>query len=246
MLSTVIYDTNSLKAKAEKISVQLGLKASSRKEALKNVSDTEDQYFLKVEEKSSYLQLGLRSKTKPIFCNFLEWATNKKKSNLTRCMKGVPANCSVLDATTGFGRDSLELATVSRSVTLIERIPWMVHLLEEGIKNTTEEPGSSLVKKFNLIKIDAYDYLLSAQQPSDVVYLDPMFPKTGSARAKKSIQALRELTEEDLSDNLLPLALKHAKKRVIVKRHKNSQHLNQKKPTFSISSRVVRFDVYEV
>jgi len=73
-----------------------------------------------------------------------------------------------------------------------------------------------------------------------------MFPNTGSARAKKNIQALRDLSEEDLSEDLLIQALNFAKKRVIVKRHKNSSYLNNQKPSFSIQGRVVRFDVYVV
>ncbi|HIE49748.1 MAG TPA: 16S rRNA methyltransferase, partial [Gammaproteobacteria bacterium] len=60
----------------------------------------------------------------------------------------------------------------------------------------------------------------------------------------KNIQALRDLSEEDLSDDLLIQALDFAKKRVIVKRHKNSNYLNNQKPSFSIQGRVVRFDVY--
>ena len=73
-----------------------------------------------------------------------------------------------------------------------------------------------------------------------------MFPNKGSARAKKNIQALRDLSEEDLSDDLLIQALDFAKKRVIVKRHKNSAYLNDQKPSFSIQGRVVRFDVYVI
>jgi|TARA_B110000438_G_scaffold291108_1_gene327645 16S rRNA (guanine1516-N2)-methyltransferase len=246
MLSTVIYDVDSLKLKAQVIADQLSLQSLSKKEALRSIKAREEGYYLKVEKLRCYLQLGLRSKTKPIYCNFSEWAENNKKSNLIRCMKGLPMNCTVLDATAGFGRDSLELASVSKSVTLVERLPWMAFLLEDGLKNTKEEPALSLIKKFNVFSMDSYDFLDNDKNNTDVVYLDPMFPKTGSAKAKKSIQALRELTKEDLSDGLLPLALSYAKKRVIVKRHKNSQHLDQKKPTFSISSRVVRFDVYEV
>ena len=104
----------------------------------------------------------------------------------------------------------------------------------------------SLVSKFELIQSDARDFFTLKKNEADVVYLDPMFPNTGSARAKKNIQALRDLSEEDLSEDLLIQALNFAKKRVIVKRHKNSSYLNNQKPSFSIQGRVVRFDVYVV
>jgi 16S rRNA (guanine1516-N2)-methyltransferase len=131
-------------------------------------------------------------------------------------------------------------------VLMIERLPWMHYLLQQGIRETKKDPGLSLTKKLSLQLADSHNYLSSAEQSTDVVYLDPMFPNAGSARAKKNIQALRDLTEEDQSDDLLPLAISFAKKRVIVKRHKNSEYLNQHKPTFSISGRVIRFDVYEI
>ena len=79
----------------------------------------------------------------------------------------------------------------------------------------------------------------------DVIYLDPMFPNTGNAKAKKNIQALRDLTKEDNSSSLFFIAMELASSRVIVKRHKNSIYINNLKPNFSISGKTVRFDVYK-
>ena len=79
-------------------------------------------------------------------------------------MKGLPLDCSVIDATAGFGRDALELATVSNSVVLIERIPWLHYLLQDGIKNSTEEHVVSLVNKFELIQSDARDFFRFLRQ----------------------------------------------------------------------------------
>ena len=74
MLSTVIYDVDSLKLKAQVIADQLSLQSLSKKEALRSIKAREEGYYLKVEKLRCYLQLGLRSKTKPIYCNFSEWA----------------------------------------------------------------------------------------------------------------------------------------------------------------------------
>jgi len=244
MRPTVISLSDQSHEEAKKIAMKLDLPFESQEPSI--IPADKNLYYFVVEKENKYLKVGKNNKSKPIFCNFTEWASNKKKSNLVRCMKGLPLDCSVVDATAGFGRDSLELATVSASVLMIERLPWMHYLLQQGIRETKKEPGLSLTKKLSLQLADSHNYLSSAEQFTDVVYLDPMFPNAGSARAKKNIQALRDLTEEDQSDDLLPLAISFAKKRVIVKRHKNSEYLNQHKPTFSISGRVIRFDVYEI
>ena len=246
MLPLLISETEDSSPLVEGLATELGLEFISRRDALKKQTLTQAQYYLVIGKNKSYLQVGVKGKSKPIFCNFTEWANNKKKSNLMRCMKGLPSECSVLDATAGFGRDALELATVSRSVVLIERIPWMYYLLKDGVRNSTQESVLTLVNKFKLVQSDAREYLNIEKNKTDVIYLDPMFPNKGSARAKKNIQALRDLSEEDLSDDLLIQALDFANKRVIVKRHKNSGYLNDQKPSFSIQGRVVRFDVYVI
>ena len=244
MLPVLISETNEAESVIRDLASRLGLECLLEVEDKKKNISQDAQYFLVKGKKMSHLQIGLKGKQKPIFCNFTEWANNNKKSNLMRCMKGLPLDCSVVDATAGFGRDALELATVSSSVVLIERIPWLHYLLHDGIANSSEELVSGLVSKFNLIQSDARDFFAVKKNKTDVVYLDPMFPNTGSARAKKNIQALRDLSAEDLSEDLLLLALDFAKKRVIVKRHRNSSYLNDQKPSFSIQGRVVRFDVY--
>lgn len=246
MLPVLIAETNEAESVIRDLASRLGLECLLKVEDEKKNSSQDAQYFLVKGKEKSHLQIGLKGKQKPIFCNFTEWANNNKKSNLMRCMKGLPLDCSVVDATAGFGRDALELATVSNSVVLIERIPWLHYLLQDGIANSSEELVSGLVNKFNLIQSDARDFFAVKKNKTDVVYLDPMFPNTGSARAKKNIQALRDLSAEDLSEDLLFLALDFAKKRVIVKRHRNSSYLNNQKPSFSIQGRVVRFDVYVV
>lgn len=96
------------------------------------------------------------------------------------------------------------------------------------------------------ICVESKYYLSSLKKKVDVIYLDPMFPNVGKSKAKKEIQALRELTETQEDFNLLNISLKAAKERVIVKRHKNSSFLAERKPTFSIKGQVVRYDVYSI
>ncbi len=55
----------------------------------------------------------------------------------------------------------------------------------------------------------------------DLIYIDPMFSGVGKSKAKKALQALRELTQISDTKGLLDLSIKKASKRVVVKRHKN-------------------------
>ena len=75
-------------------------------------------------------------------------------------------------------------------------------------------------------------------------------PKTrkssSKSKAKREVQALRDLTIQSNEDELLEVALKKAKDRVVVKRHKKVKNLSGLKPTFSLTGRVVRYDVYSI
>ena len=124
MLPVLISETNESELIIQDLALRLGLDLLMRGEEEKELQLADDQYYLVRGKKKSHLQIGLKGKQKPILCNFTDWSNNKKKSNLLRCMKGLPSDCSVVDATAGFGRDALELATVSDSVVLIERVLW--------------------------------------------------------------------------------------------------------------------------
>ena len=244
MQPIVIAEEEFLEIKARKLARGLSLDFLSKKQLVQKNNDNNSIYYFVVSKKKVYLRKGLQKSFNPITCDFLEWSKRSQGGRLTRCMKGLSGKCSVIDATAGFGKDSLELASVFSSVTLIERLAWMNELLIDGINLADQEPAKSMVKRFNLIKGDAKEIFLEGNLYADVIYLDPMFPNTGSAKAKKSMQALRELTEEDDTKVLLECSMNLAKRRVVVKRHRNSPPFEDYKPDFSIKSRVVRFDIY--
>ena len=83
--------------------------------------------------------------------------------------------------------------------------------------------------------------------PFDVVYLDPMFPhREKSALVKKEMQIFKEIVGADAdSDDLFPIARSVAKKRVVVKRPSKAEFLANKKPTYSVTGRSSRFDIYQ-
>ena len=50
-------------------------------------------------------------------------------------MRGLPKPSVIIDATAGLGKDALVLSSLVEKVILIEKVPWVSVLLEDGIKN---------------------------------------------------------------------------------------------------------------
>ena len=205
----------------------------------------EDRYLLVVSEDKIYLKKGSTATSKPIFCDFLKWSKGNKRNNLVRAMQGLPRKGVIVDATAGFGRDALILSPLVKRVILIDRLPWMAALLEDGLKNSREQlPYLSNTK---VISYESENYLLHVLKTKpDAIYLDPMFENTGKSKAKREVQALRDLTIQTNGEDLLEAALKKAKDRVVIKRHRKGKYLAGIKPTYSITGRVVRYDVYSI
>ena len=156
----------------------------------------------------------------------------------------------VLDATAGLGRDSFILAVLGCNVTLLERNPIVAALLKDGLIRYREFAGLSdlqdVAARMNLVVGDFQDPAVHLQ-PHDIVYLDPMFPhREKSALVKKEMQIFKDIVGPDAdSASLLALAKSLAGKRVVVKRPSKAEFLADQKPTYSVSGRSSRFDIYQ-
>ena len=205
--------------------------------------ENNQSYFFMYKPDHSSIRRGYGNLSKDIYCNFSDWLVNFKDPLLSRCLKGLPEKFSVLDATAGFGKDALEISKNKQceSILLVEREKWLFYLLQEGVANA-ENPD--VLNKFSIKNADSREHLSNTKSNYDLIYIDPMFPGVGKSKAKRSIQALRDLTKEIETNGLLDLAIKKATKRVVVKRHKNSIYLEGLKPNYSVKGKVVRYDVY--
>lgn len=152
----------------------------------------------------------------------------------------------ILDATAGLGRDAFVLASLGCQVTLMERMPVVAALLDDGIERAklNSEVGE-IAQRMQLVHASSIENMNLAKQV-DVVYLDPMYPhREKSAAVKKEMRVFQSLVGEDLdADALLGPALALAKYRVVVKRPSYAPPLNNKKPSTSIKMKKNRFDVY--
>lgn len=165
--------------------------------------------------------------------------TAKRSEPLPRAIGMTHRQPSVIDGTTGLGRDALVLARLGCRVTAVERIAGLAMLLADAVE------GSPLAANLSIVHGDTAQVLAGLHESArpDVVYLDPMFAEHGKAQVKKDTQLLRQLAgpPEDLAP-LFALALRVARDRVVVKRAPGGRAIAA--PDFSKAGGRVRFDVY--
>jgi len=155
---------------------------------------------------------------------------------------------TVVDATTGWGQDSLHIFRMGYEVLCIERSPVMAELLLDGFKRLVE---LEWMQKLNLqsprlLIGNAIDLLAALESQPDCIYLDPMFPpkRKKSALPKKAMMVLRDLLGDDQDkEQLFAAALMATGKRVVVKSPDYAEPLGGK-PNESFHGKLLRYDVY--
>lgn len=153
----------------------------------------------------------------------------------------------ILDTTAGLGRDSFMLAFLECKVTMLERNPIIFLLLQNGLNIAIEdEKVKEIIERMTLVNENSIEFLKTNKELFDVIYIDPMFPKSKKSRlVKKDMQIFREIVGDDIdSSELLKLAIRQNVKRVVVKRMTNSENIANIKPNFEIKGKTTRFDVY--
>ncbi|WP_025644566.1 MULTISPECIES: class I SAM-dependent methyltransferase [unclassified Psychrobacter] len=194
-----------------------------------------------------------------------------RKSELILRAAKISADSQVIDATAGFGHDSLILASTGAQVTMLEQEPLMALLLFSEQQRMSAQPNwQKLMARLTIINTDALSYFAQLQKNTtdqavavNVVYLDPMFPedsyqdsKTGKgAKVGKQMQALHHLAHPPTLDEEMALLNKaqavvadnqEGRGRVIVKRPQQAPFLSQQNPDESWHNAAVRFDGYFV
>jgi 16S rRNA (guanine1516-N2)-methyltransferase len=154
----------------------------------------------------------------------------------------------VVDATTGWGQDSLHIFRMGYELLCIERSPVMAELLQDGFNRLAEQDWmqSLSLQSPRLLSGNAIDLLASLEVQPDCIYLDPMFPpkRKKSALSKKSMVVLRDLLGDDQDkEELFAAALKAAGKRIVVKSPDYAEPLGGK-PNECYQGKLLRYDVY--
>jgi 16S rRNA (guanine1516-N2)-methyltransferase len=158
------------------------------------------------------------------------------------------ARPTLVDATAGLGRDAFELARLGCTVTLIERVPVIAALLEDGLRRAREDAElGPIAEPIRLLGGDAIELLRTwPDEPPEVIYLDPMFPlREKSALVKKEMRVFRAVAgDDDDAPALLAAALALATHRVVVKRMRKAPAIEGAKPGYALEGKTSRFDVY--
>lgn len=135
-----------------------------------------------------------------------------RKSELLLQAAKLTADKRALDATAGFGHDSLILASTGAQVTMLEQQPLLaLLLLVEQQKMASESNWQKLMARLTIVNSTAEAYLASSAAQAanyDTIYLDPMFPDdsygsstTGKgAKVGKNMQALHGLVAPPTSE----------------------------------------------
>ncbi|WP_201554672.1 class I SAM-dependent methyltransferase [Psychrobacter immobilis] len=199
-----------------------------------------------------------------------------RKSELLLQAVKITSDSHVIDATAGFGHDSLILASTGAQVIMLEQQPLMaLLLLVEQQRMSGLANWQKLISRLHIINTDALGYFATLaadtindtkeidKKAVDVVYLDPMFPedsyqdsKTGKgAKVGKHMQALHQLAspptleqEEQLLQSAQAVVRQNAQTsgRVVVKRPQFAPLLAHQQPSESWHNEAVRFDGYFV
>ncbi|MCK9493998.1 MAG: class I SAM-dependent methyltransferase [Dehalococcoidia bacterium] len=163
-------------------------------------------------------------------------------------LKKLPTTPLVLDATAGLGRDSVLAAALGCEVIACERSPIVALLLRDALVRADGGGLRDLAGRIEVRDADAREVLAALEESPDVVLVDPMFPeRPGAAKPQKEMQLLQRLLGPDTPEDtaaLLDAALQHATRRVVVKRPPHAPPVGDRKPSFTVEGKAVRYDVY--
>ena len=189
-----------------------------------------------------------------IMVDFREMLPRLKQSNLQREMlvkaariKGQPMPQTLIDATAGFGEDSLILAAAGFQVQLYEFDEVIAALLKDGMERAMEfSELKDAVGRMKLVCGDSTEGMRKLDFKPDIVLLDPMFPaRQKSALIKKKFQLIQRLESPcSTEEQLLDAAVAADPKRIVIKRPLKGPYLADRKPSYSLEGKAIRYDCF--
>lgn len=237
-------------ARAQTLAIKLGAEV-----APEDIGNLENSALIHISAQGISLQISSHTKEKPIFIDFSSGKMQYRRQNSGTRKEAIARavglksgqEINILDCTAGLGGDGFILASLGANVTMLERNPLIHLLLEDALERASKNPSLiETIGRMKLINADSIQLLKNISESPDVIYMDPMFPdKTKTALNKKEMRLFREIAGADDDINiLLKNAIKVAKKRVVIKRPRNSSYVNNAAPDFAIEGKSSRFDVY--
>ncbi|MBR1623499.1 MAG: class I SAM-dependent methyltransferase, partial [Pseudobutyrivibrio sp.] len=143
--------------------------------------------------------------------------------------------------------DSLILAAAGFQVRMYEFDEVIAALLEDGIRRASQLPElRDAIGRLELENSDSTVALKSLDYKPDIVLLDPMFPaRQKSALIKKKFQLIQRLESPcSTEQELLEAAFLADPKKVVIKRPLKGPYLADKKPSYSLQGKAIRYDCF--
>ena len=169
-----------------------------------------------------------------------------KKNLLSRLInqqQKLSPDLTVLDMFAGFGSDGFMFLSHNCEVTAIEVNPYIFLVL--SYFNTLYY--QQFQQKMTLHYYDCYQWLLHKNNDFNIYYLDPMFNSNKKSLPRKSMQVIAYFSRFNDRDIIVDLFDFIKNSTVIVKRDNKQPPIafsKKIKPNFSLSSKLIRFDLY--
>ena len=183
------------------------------------------------------------------FENMLHRVTNGRLQHemLVRAAKSEKEGRKAIDATAGMGEDAFLLAAQGYEVTLYEQNPVIAVLLKDALRRAKKHPIlKDIAGRMKLVEGNSIDQMSKLLDPVDVIYLDPMFPaRQKSSLINKKLQLIQKLEPPcSAGTELFDAAIKARPSKIIVKRPLKSEFLAERKPSYTLSGKAIRYDCY--
>ncbi len=203
-------------------------------------------YFLTIAQDKIVLTNGKKEK---VYVDFVEGSLNHRRrfsgKEMIANAVNIKENKIIWDATAGLGRDAFVLASLDADVYLFERNKVVALLLLDGMRRALNcKSTASIIQKMTLT-IGSINSQNSLPKPQAIV-LDPMFPeRQKTSLVKKEMRFLSAIVGDDKdAPSLLHCARQFPAQRIVVKRPRISETINDEKPAYQYIGKSTRFDVY--
>lgn len=234
----IFLDENGDRETAEALSRQLGVPLTGR---------MGDELTLVVD--SSGLSLvGSGMRYQGDFSRMLSRVTKGRLHHemLVKIAKTKTERPVAVDAAAGMGEDSFLLAAAGYEVYLFERDHVIAALLKDALRRAgQDEQLREIVSRMHLREGNSIELMPQIGVTPEIVFLDPMFPpRKKSGLIHKKLRLIQKLEQPcaDEKELFAAAAALHPKK-IIIKRPLNGTPLADKKPSYTVKGRAIRYDV---
>ena len=235
---TIYLDEKGDREAAEQLSRQLGVP----------LADSMGEELTLVVDDAGLSLVGYGMRYQGDFARMLNRVTKGRLYHemLVKITKTKAEHPVAFDAAAGMGEDSFLLAAAGYEVYLFERDKVIAALLKDALRRAREDDRlCEIVGRMRLIEGNSIEQMPKLDIKPEIVYLDPMFPpRKKSGLIQKKLQLIQKLEqpcadEQELYDAAVSL---HPKK-IIIKRPLKGALLADKKPSYTVKGKAIRYDV---